>query len=862
MAEAASVADAPDAKAPERSVRTDVSSPAVRRYAMSVCGFGLMVSAVAVVVLDRSITAFDWWAWAPLLALGFVAAEVASLEIEFRKGTITVLLSEIPIVVAVLFVPFPVAFAASLLATGGRGLWRRQHWVVASYNVGIAGLEISTVYLVAAAIHGLGAHGLVVPGAVGLLLGMVTANVLSVAAAGYLSRLISAAGAEGPSAGLVRALATTALVTPVLAVSGLELLRVGVEGWVLLAAVGTAFAALYRAYAVLLRERKDLDLVQRISSSESDSADMWPRVAELVRQQFNARRAVVRPPGGETLAVSGEPLAESALRMLAGPDPVSRAAQISTVRLHVSGDSGAQDLRLRGAAEVIAAPLGSGDAAGAIELHDRQNQQRGFGQADTRLLETLARHLSTAADNRRLLAQLRDDAYLDRLSGLGNRLGFTERAEAMIADTTTRSALSGRPRCAVLLADLDVLGQVNDALGHDWGDRLVVLVAERVRSAVTETAGENVTLGRVDGDTFAVFLLGAGQQHAERIAHQLAEVLGEPYPMDDLSVEASPAIGVASTSMQQPDAHPSVEQLVQQADVAMHAARSQGQPVRGYHNSMGQTFLRRFQLVTQFRAALDSEQVEVHYQPKLSLPGRSVVGAEALMRWTHPEFGPVDPEELVRILEATGLMDELTGYVMDRALQRCRAALDRGVVVPPAVNVSVRNLLSPAFPSVVADALARHDVPADMLTLEITETSVMGDAERTLPALRALHEMGVTLSVDDFGTGYSSLSYLRRLPVDEVKIDKSFVLGMGTDLGDLAVVRAIIDLGRSLGLRVVAEGVETDVVRDQLAAMGCDVIQGYLVARAMEPARFDTWLHTRTSGALEPGPIVAQRTQQ
>jgi len=290
---------------------------------------------------------------------------------------------------------------------------------------------------------------------------------------------------------------------------------------------------------------------------------------------------------------------------------------------------------------------------------------------------------------------------------------------------------------------------------------------------------------------------------------------------------------------------------MQRADVAMQAARAAGEPARTYHASMGQVFLRRFQLVTQFRGALEAGQILVHYQPKLSLSGRTVVGAEALMRWTHPEFGVVDPEELVRVLEATGLMDHLTRFVLDDALLRCRRLLDRGLRIDPAVNVSVRNLLSPAFPAMVADALERHGVPAQMLTLEITETSVMGDAERTLPALRVLHEMGVLLSVDDFGTGYSSLSYLRRLPVDEVKIDKSFVLGMGTDLGDLAVVRAIIDLGRSLGLRVVAEGVETDVVRDQLAEMGCDVVQGYLIARAMYPDRFDTWLHARTVTVAE-----------
>ena len=401
---------------------------------------------------------------------------------------------------------------------------------------------------------------------------------------------------------------------------------------------------------------------------------------------------------------------------------------------------------------------------------------------------------------------------------------------------------------SVLFIELGALGQVNDALGLGWGDRFLVHAAERVHSATRGVLGNEVLVARIDGDRFAVLLPEGMGQPALRLAEKLGEELSRPYQVNEFAVEASVAVGLAEAPLSRdPETLAvDVDELLQHADVAMQSARSSGEIARLYHDGMGQVFLKRFQLVTQFRAAMAAGEVEVYQQPKVGLANQDVVGAESLLRWHHPVFGQVDPEELVQVLEATGLMMDLTRFVLDQTLARTRQHLDNGLRINPAVNVSVRNLLTSTFPGMVEEALARHRIPASMVTLEITETSVMGDAQATLPALRVLHELGVALSVDDFGTGYSSLAYLRRLPVDEIKIDKSFVLGMGEDLSDHAVVRSIINLGHSLDLRVVAEGVESDVVREQLAEMGCDVIQGYLVSRALEPARFESWLHART----------------
>jgi EAL domain-containing protein (putative c-di-GMP-specific phosphodiesterase class I) len=219
------------------------------------------------------------------------------------------------------------------------------------------------------------------------------------------------------------------------------------------------------------------------------------------------------------------------------------------------------------------------------------------------------------------------------------------------------------------------------------------------------------------------------------------------------------------------------------------------------------------------------------------------------VRWQHPEFGRLDPDEFVPAVEAAGLVNVLTGFVLEQALIRVRKWMDEGLRMSVAVNLSVRCLADDDFPDKVTQALRRFDVPPELLTFELTESGVMADPQKALPILRELHTLGIVLAVDDFGTGYSSLAYLRQLPVDEVKIDKSFVLGMGTDLGDLAVVRSIVELGHSLGLIVVAEGVEEDIARDQLEAMGCDVAQGYLVSRPLPEDRLEAWLQARTARA-------------
>lgn len=567
---------------------------------------------------------------------------------------------------------------------------------------------------------------------------------------------------------------------------------------------------------------------------------------ELAREQLNATRVVLhRIPahGGPRTVVAGLPLpcplSHHDLSAVLAASPPVRTGQVQRLLEDSADPVIASAVRARAASEVLVAPLrGADQLLGVLEVHDRQSRLRGFGTADVRLVQTLASHLATALDNRRLLAQLRHDAYHDSLTNLRNRLGFREAANGVLHRDSTP--------CAVLVIELGVLATVNDALGHAWGDRAIVGAGERLARALPD----QTLTARLEGDTFAALLVEVCPQRALQVAEQVQAALSEPYPLDKLAVECSAVIGVALTGIEPTR---DADTLMQRADVALRAARGGAETVRSYLPSMGQVLLRRFQLVTQFRHALDTGQVDVHFQPKLALSTRQVIGVEALMRWQHPEFGRLDPAEFVTLVETTGLIDPLTDYVLDRSLAQCRSWLDRELSLSVAVNLSVRNLADAAFPRRVTEALSRHRVPPELLSFELTESEVMSDPERALPVLRGLRGLGVRIAVDDFGTGYSSLAYLRRLPVDEVKIDKSFVLGLASDLSDLAVVRAIIDLGHSLGLSVVAEGVEQDATRDQLVEMGCDVAQGFLISRPLGPDRFDAWLAARTARTVRAG---------
>jgi diguanylate cyclase (GGDEF)-like protein len=792
----------------------------------------------------------------PLLAVGFLLAEQLTIDVDVKRVGWTISFTEIPLLLGLLTAPFEVVLAANLLAGLGAQVGRRAATHVV-YNAGVLCLEIAVPFAVANLVN----QALigVAPDWFGPVVGTLTSPLISCGFA--LAALTVLGGAMKVAAGARLAARTLAvgLLNTSVGLIGYEVAIGTPWGWLLVGLVAVAVIGLYRAYSDLLREQRDLEALSDVSLSVARSGQgaqtspdpvgeqavpvgEWEPVAERIREQLNATRVVLRlrlDPRGEVITlVAGEAMPDAAVQ--AAPDALRDDPLLQLPGSHVRSfrtleapEEVRRALRQRGAYEALVVPLrGASQLLGAVEVHDRVSRWRGFGRADVRLLHTLASHLATAMDNRRLLARLRHDAYHDPLTGLLNRTGFRE-----ISGDELRAG-----RAAVVLrVDLDLLTTVSEALGYTWGDRMVVAAGQRMREALGDAP-----LARLEANSFAVLLLDHTEEQAHQVALQLCDVIAMSYPLDRIVVEAAGVAGYASSAPADGEAETDVDTLLQHADVAVRAARNGEDGVRCYAPAMGQVFLRRFQLVTQFRQALDTGQVEVHYQPKVALPERQVVGAEALVRWSHPEYGRLDPDEFVPLVEATGLVDALTAFVLECALVKIRQWLDRGLRMSVAVNLSVRNLADETFPERVAEALERHDIPPELLTLELTESSVMADKERSLPVLRRLHAMGVVLAVDDFGTGYSSLAYLRQLPVDEVKIDKSFVLGMGTDLSDLAVVRTIVELGHSLDLAVVAEGVEDDAARDQLVGMGCDVAQGYLISRPLSEERFEAWLQART----------------
>jgi diguanylate cyclase (GGDEF)-like protein len=437
--------------------------------------------------------------------------------------------------------------------------------------------------------------------------------------------------------------------------------------------------------------------------------------------------------------------------------------------------------------------------------------------------------------NRRLVRQVREShhqAMHDTLTGLPNRALFADRLGHALAGVRRNGS-----SLAVLLVDLDRFKEVNEALGHDHGDHLLREVAARLARSFRE--GD--TIARLAGDEFAVLLPDASETAATELARRALESLERSFTVGEVTVDIETSIGL---TMAPRDAG-TVEELMRCADLALWSAKERKTGVVAYERADTVTQPNRLLLLGELRRALEQQdQLVLHYQPKVALDPGHLVGVEALVRWYHPAKGIVPPTEFIPIAESTGLINKLTAYVLDQAVRQARAWLDAGLSVPIAVNLSPRCLLDIDLVDLVRGLLVAHRLPAGLLRLEMTETAVMTNPALAMKTLTGLHELGIRLSIDDYGTGYSSMAYLNRLPVDELKVDRSFVLNMLDNDNDAVLVRSAIDLGHNLGLTVVAEGVEKAEHVAALRDFGCDVAQGYHYARPMPPDEVTSWLHS------------------
>jgi diguanylate cyclase (GGDEF)-like protein len=771
------------------------------------------------------------------LGLAFLGAELGQALIEVRSEAYSFSLSGVPLLIGLLYLPAHILILLRIGTSVAAFLIQRSSGLKFAYNSAAFLLDTTLVILLAHQLLGsepgftvrTAALCYVALGSVDLLMSSLVLLVIRINQGPVTAAEIAEV--------LVPAAFFVALNT-VIAFICVGLLNQGLLGAVLVAIFGALTVVCYRAYLVLRRRHQSLRVVQDFirRGEEAESVD------QLCAELSTEIRTLLRANALELVRFGSSPVegpAAPLTRLRVGADGTltrgGAKAEVSDWLPALSARQGMsmlvsdkskdrahrQWLAEQAIHDALIVPLDGLGSQGVLVALDRLGDTTRFTEDDLALLVTLAGHFAVALKGLELVERLQSDATHDALTGLPNR--------ALLSQQMQHALDRAQEGCAVaaVLLDLNRFKEVNDALGHHIGDQLLRVVGDRL----SDLGIDGLLVSRLGGDEFALLLppsttpVLSGMQ----VAQAIHESLARPIVLSDviISTEASIGIAVASEGQSHTD-------LLRHADTAMYAAKGSGLPWEIYAPELDRGRTERMALLSDLRRAIEHDELHVHYQPKLDLRSGLITSVEALVRWTHPTLGALAPDVFIPLAESTGLIEQLTAVVLEKALQQCRAWELQGLNLAVAVNLSARNVNNPNLPDQVAAALARSGVSAAHLILEITESSVMGDPERTVPTLNRLVELGITLSLDDFGTGYSSLAYLQRLPVREVKVDRSFVLGMSHPLegrASAALVRSIISLGSSLGLRIVAEGVETQEVVDRLQALGCHVVQGYHVGR-------------------------------
>jgi diguanylate cyclase (GGDEF)-like protein len=795
-----------------------------------------------------------WW----VLAILFAAAESSVMYVQEKREAQTASLSEVPLILG-LFLSGPLALLVGrivgfgLLTVVKRGAPPLKTAFNTALTVGETGLAIAVFAGVSSLTDGLGvvswAAALAATVACNLLGGLAIYTVIAAyeGGIGWRGMLMRAARVQ-----------KTTPVGVVIGLIGVTCLAQSLASLWLLLGLGVLGLLAYRTYGGLLDRHRNLERLYGFSRTLSSTPDLdgvMAHVLEEARALLHAERASAAfvDPDGDIIArvrLDGGEVTRFELpatendRWLLGQvlDAGSPLLLPRTAR-----GAARRWLEAYGMRDAVVVPLrGGSQAIGALVVSDRLGDIRSFETSDLQLLETIANHAGVALQNGQLVDKLRHEALHDALTGLPNRVHLQRRLTTALAEV-----VDGRSTgAAVMILDLDDFKEVNETLGHQQGDLLLTEVGARLTGAV----GALGTVARLGGDEFAVLLVDtADEEHAVRIGRRVLRALEQPISLDGLEVEVGGSLGMALAPKHATDA----AALLKRADMAMYDAKTTARRLRVFDPELDTDNPRRLTLVSELRAALQQGALAVHVQPQVRLGSGEVSGVEALVRWRHPTLGDVPPDEFIPVAERSGLIGLLTTSVLDAALAGWAQWRSAGHDLGVAVNLSARSLHDPDLVEEVGRLLRRHGVPASRLTLEVTESAVMADPARAVALLHRLRDLGVRLSVDDFGTGYSSLSYLKRLPVQEVKIDRSFVTTLGRDADDLPIVRAIVDLGRHMGLEVVAEGVEDGSTMDLLDSIGCDLAQGWHLGRPMPIDGLLPWLHGRAPSGRSRGPLRA-----
>jgi diguanylate cyclase (GGDEF)-like protein len=795
----------------------------------------------------------------PVLAGLFAASVVLRVHLQFRREVHSVTLMEVPLVLGLHFVhPAGIVLARLAGSLPALVIHSRQRGSKLLFNMTLFALEACMAGLVftwlLAGRAPVGTAGLAATFGAVLATDLLSASLVTAVISLEEGELDRVATRQALASGAVAAVTNTSLALIAVVVLAAD----RQVAWLLLVLAAVLFIA-YRAYASLREQHERLRrlhyftrVVARSERSGSVAATVLAETQELLR----AERAelTVFPAGGvplrTVLNAEGQPVTGPVKDTSAILEVFQRAVATEQAVLLTPpiADQTLRDaLAEQGITDAMIAPLRAGaGTAGTLLVANRLGDVGAFSGQDLTLLQTLAGQAGGALargqllDDLRLAAAEREyQALHDPLTGLPNRTLFTDRVRQ------AATGLRSDGRLAVLLIDLDRFKEVNDTLGHASGDLVLREVGVRLRAGLPD----GHTVARLGGDEFAVLVPALPNWDAAVAVGRLVRAtLGQPLPIEQLELEVSGSIGIALG----PDHGSDPDLLLQRADVAMYQAKEGHTGIEVYAAERDQYSPRRLALVGALRAAIERRELTLLYQPKVELASGRMVGAEALVRWHHPEHGQIPPDEFIPIAESTALIQPLGQFVLETALDQARRWQEAGLFLHVAVNLSVRNLLEPALVDQVTELLGRSGVTPSTLTLEITESGVMTDPEAAISMLWKLRRIGVRLSVDDFGTGYSSLAYLKRLPVDEVKLDKSFVLNMTGDADDAAIVRSTVELAHNLGLKFVAEGVEDQDTLELLAALGCDLVQGYHLAR---PTPADQLVHLQRHA----GPFTAGR---
>ena len=808
-------------------------APRVRQTA-----YRAVIAAIGVTAFLLSLRWLPWQGsdprWLVGTAVGFMAAERWGVRLQFRRGVHSVSLSEIPLVFALIYLDPHSAVAVRVFA-GAVGLLAQPRRIRPDAYFNPAMWTVVTLVTVAVnrALNGDGIP--MTPAGWG--------NALLAIGVGEVLALLLIAGWIGfridPQVWRrLPRMAFTLSITSVAALLGLTAaLGLQYSGWVLalLLAGAVAVYVVSQRFVALRHGFQQVDQMYGFTRALDGTEDTSTLVQVLLRE-------VRDQVGAQTVALVLIPAKGNTARrtILAGHQP------ISTDVVPISGawwEEARQGplilpvgVRAEGPVEAMAVPVPLADAEAVLLVTDRVNGYNSFDQDSLRLLAALANHARIALDKAHLVDRLRLEAHdrefmalHDQLTGLPNRRGLSQLFEIQLQRAT------GDTAPAIILLDVDRFKEINEALGHETGDAVLKGIGDRLVARI----GDRGRVARLGGDEFAVLLPQVPSvAEALALAEEISQALDRPVPVGPLSLSTRASIGIAVSPMHGTD----TETLLRRADTAMYAAKSARQGIRVYRSDDDQHSAHRLALIGDLRKAIQRRDLTVAFQPKVDAATGAVTGAEALSRWNHPEHGYVPPDVFISLAEQAGLVRPLTQHVLDVALRRCASWRRAGNDLHIAVNLSPTSLLDPGLADDVREMLTRHRLPARALTLEITENAIMTDPAASIRTLEELHDCGIILSIDDFGTGHSSLARLRDLPIDEMKIDKSFVLRVNDDHRDRAVVRSAIQLGHALGLNVVAEGIEDQPTYDYLANEGCDLIQGYFVARPMAADDFLGWL--------------------